>query len=329
MRISGLVKFGGASSLGGATLAGFDLATAQAPVPASRASSTRSARRREAGVTPAQLTAGDPRDPAARDAGAHRRGAGARGREGHRELPQLPPGLPARVRRDRALRRQLRDRELALDHDRPAHPRARDAAHARRLAAPGARLDRRRGARDGRRAPRSSASSSGSGSAPASSSCSTPSASRCRTTASSCTPRTVVVSLLVGIVVTLVASLRPAFRATRVAPIAAVREGATLPESRFHRFRTPGSALLTAAGFAALVYGLFGSGLSTTQILVYMGLGTLLIFFGVALLSARFARPLAQLLGWPATQAGRARPARSPATTPGATRSGPPRPPPR
>ncbi len=48
--------------------------------------------------------------------------------------------------------------------------------------------------------------------------------------------RTIVVSLLVGIVVTLLAALRPAFRATRVPPIAAVREGAVLPPSRFARF---------------------------------------------------------------------------------------------
>ena len=41
--------------------------------------------------------------------------------------------------------------------------------------------------------------------------------------------RTVVVSLLVGVLVTLVASMRPAVRATRVPPISAVREGATLP----------------------------------------------------------------------------------------------------
>ena len=49
--------------------------------------------------------------------------------------------------------------------------------------------------------------------------------------------RTIVVALLVGILVTLLASLRPAIRATRVPPIAAVREGATLPESRCARFR--------------------------------------------------------------------------------------------
>src|SRR4051812_39714098 len=70
--------------------------------------------------------------------------------------------------------------------------------------------------------------------------------------------RTVIVSLVVGILVTLVASLRPAVRATRVQPIAAVREGATLPPSRFARFRTAGSTTVAAIGFAALLYGLFG-----------------------------------------------------------------------
>ena len=108
--------------------------------------------------------------------------------------------------------------------------------------------------------------------------------------------RTIVVSLLVGILVTLLASLRPAVRATRVPPIAAVREGATLPESRFARFRTVGSLALTALGFAALAYGLFGSDLGTTQILLWMGIGALLIFLGVALFSSRIARPLATLV---------------------------------
>jgi len=102
--------------------------------------------------------------------------------------------------------------------------------------------------------------------------------------------------------VTLVASLRPAIRATRVPPIAAVREGAEIPPGRFARYRTPASALLTLAGFAALVYGLFGPGLGTAAILLWMGLGTLLIFFGVALLSARFVPALAWAVGWPSTR---------------------------
>ena len=116
--------------------------------------------------------------------------------------------------------------------------------------------------------------------------------------------RTIVVSLLVGILVTLVASLRPAIRATRVPPIAAVREGATLPESRFARFRTPGSLAITALGFASLAYGLFGSGLGTTEILLWMGLGALLIFVGVALFATKLVRPLAAALGEPAARMG-------------------------
>ena len=116
--------------------------------------------------------------------------------------------------------------------------------------------------------------------------------------------RTIVVALLVGIVVTLIASLRPAIRATRVPPIAAVREGATLPESRFARFRTVGAIVVTALGFAALLFGLFGSGLETTQILLFMGVGALLVFFGVALLASRLVPALATALGWPAAKLG-------------------------
>jgi putative ABC transport system permease protein len=117
-------------------------------------------------------------------------------------------------------------------------------------------------------------------------------------------PTAVVIALAAGIIVTLVASLRPAFRATRVPPIAAVREGATLPQSRFARFRVPASILLTLLGFAALIWGLFGPGLSTTALLIWMGLGALLIFLGVALLSERLVKPLAAWLGWPATKIG-------------------------
>jgi putative ABC transport system permease protein len=116
--------------------------------------------------------------------------------------------------------------------------------------------------------------------------------------------RTVVVALVVGIVVTLLASLRPALRATRVPPIAAVREGATLPESRYARFRLPAAIVVTVLGFAGLLAGLFVSNLSTGQILLLMLGGALLIFIGVALLSVRLIGPLAWTLGWPAKRIG-------------------------
>jgi putative ABC transport system permease protein len=114
--------------------------------------------------------------------------------------------------------------------------------------------------------------------------------------------RTIVVSLLLGIVVTLVASLFPAMRATRVPPIAAVREGATVPKGRFARFRTPVAVLITAVGFALLVWGLFSHG--TTAVLALLIVGTLLVFIGVAMLSAPFIPVLSGLLGWPATKIG-------------------------
>jgi putative ABC transport system permease protein len=116
--------------------------------------------------------------------------------------------------------------------------------------------------------------------------------------------RTIVVALIVGIVVTLLASLRPALRATRVPPIAAVREGATLPESRWARYRLPAAIVLTALGFAGLIVGLFVSNLSTGQILLFMLGGALLVFIGVALLSVRLIGPLAWTLGWPAAKVG-------------------------
>jgi putative ABC transport system permease protein len=116
--------------------------------------------------------------------------------------------------------------------------------------------------------------------------------------------RTVVVSLLVGVLVTLLASLRPALRATRVPPIAAVREGSTLPESRFARFRLPASIVLAALGFGGLLWGLFAPGLGTAGVLLFMLGGTLLVFFGIALLSVRLVTPLAGGLGWPATKIG-------------------------
>jgi putative ABC transport system permease protein len=116
--------------------------------------------------------------------------------------------------------------------------------------------------------------------------------------------RTIVVSLLVGTFVTVLAALRPAIRATRVPPIAAVREGAVLPESRFARFSVQ-AALLTIAGSVALMLvGLFVGGLSTTQRLLAIGVGAAAVFLGVAMLAKTLVPPLARVLGWPATEIG-------------------------
>jgi putative ABC transport system permease protein len=116
--------------------------------------------------------------------------------------------------------------------------------------------------------------------------------------------QTVLIALVPGILVTLISSVFPAIRATRVPPIAAVREGATVPRGRLAFLRTPIAIGLTVLGFAALLWGLFGPGLDTTSILLFMILGTVGIFLGVALLSAPLIPALAGVLGWPATKLG-------------------------
>jgi putative ABC transport system permease protein len=116
--------------------------------------------------------------------------------------------------------------------------------------------------------------------------------------------RTVVVSLVVGTVITLLASLRPALRATRVPPIAAVREGAELPPGRFARFTPILSVITLVVGVLLLTYGVLAHGLPTRNRLFDLGLGVILLFFGVAANAARLVRPLASVLGWPATQIG-------------------------
>jgi putative ABC transport system permease protein len=116
--------------------------------------------------------------------------------------------------------------------------------------------------------------------------------------------RTIVVALAVGIIVTLLAALRPAIRATRVAPISAVREGAILPTSRFARFSAAAALLTIAAAVALMLIGLFVGGLSTKERLIAIGVGAAAVFLGVAMLAKTLVPPLAHVLGWPATRIG-------------------------
>jgi putative ABC transport system permease protein len=116
--------------------------------------------------------------------------------------------------------------------------------------------------------------------------------------------RTIVVSLLVGPLITVLASLRPARRATRVPPIAAVREGSVLPPTRFARYGPVTSLVVLLVAIALVSLGSLASGLATGPRLLAIGVGVLLLFFGVSLNASRVVRPLANLLGWPAREIG-------------------------
>jgi putative ABC transport system permease protein len=116
--------------------------------------------------------------------------------------------------------------------------------------------------------------------------------------------RTVIVALAVGVGITLLAALRPAVRSTRVPPIAAVREGAVLPPSRFARFGPYAAGATIVAAIVLMVLGLAVGGLSTGQRLLFVAAGALALFFGVAMLAPRLVPPLARVLGWPAAELG-------------------------
>src|SRR5262249_57723529 len=56
-------------------------------------------------------------------------------------------------------------------------------------------------------------------------------------------------------------------------------------------------------GLGSRVDGLVGAQ-GTTNVIVFMLVGALLIFIGVALFASQLVRPLAHTLGWPATRFG-------------------------
>ncbi|HZL65574.1 MAG TPA: FtsX-like permease family protein, partial [Thermoleophilia bacterium] len=97
-------------------------------------------------------------------------------------------------------------------------------------------------------------------------------------------PRTIIIGLSVGILVTLLSAVIPAARATRVPPMAALQEGAALPPSRFARY-TPFIAVGVAVfGALFIVAGMFGPG-GTTQRLGTIALGAVFVFVAVAMAS--------------------------------------------
>ena len=115
--------------------------------------------------------------------------------------------------------------------------------------------------------------------------------------------RTPLVALGLGLVVTVAASLAPALRATRVAPIAAVRDGAVPPRGRLARFAFPIAVVLVVIATSALTYGLFADA-GTAPRVVSIIVGTLGLFVGIAMVSTRLVTPLARVLGWPAARLG-------------------------
>jgi putative ABC transport system permease protein len=106
-------------------------------------------------------------------------------------------------------------------------------------------------------------------------------------------PRTALVAYLVGILVTAFAAYLPGRRASRIAPVEAMRDDVAMPESSI-RVRAAIGTGMTALGAVALGLGLFTS---IPKVLVYIGVGMLLIVVGVAIASPLLGRPVVALVG--------------------------------
>src|SRR4051794_36323258 len=103
-------------------------------------------------------------------------------------------------------------------------------------------------------------------------------------------PRTIVVGMLVAVLVTVAASVVPAMRASRVPPVAAMRDDFVLPTASLRRRNIIGAILLVVGGALLTVGVTVGNALE-------IGLGALLMFRAATALSPLLSQPIVGGLG--------------------------------
>ena len=109
-------------------------------------------------------------------------------------------------------------------------------------------------------------------------------------------PRTIIVALVVGMTLTLLSSLLPARKASRIPPVAAMREEAARSPRRSLRTRAIAGSAITGIGVLMLLVGLFAS---VENPVIYVAAGAAISFIGVSVLAPLAAKPLADVIGWP------------------------------
>lgn len=116
-------------------------------------------------------------------------------------------------------------------------------------------------------------------------------------------PRTIIVSLVIGIGVTMISSLIPALRSTRVPPIAALAESVTIAGKNRIVLRTTIALLLVALGLVlilpALIGGEEGGGAAGK-----IGGGAVCIVIAISIFAPRLVRPAASIVGAPMERIG-------------------------
>ena len=108
--------------------------------------------------------------------------------------------------------------------------------------------------------------------------------------------RTVILSLLLGIGVTLVAAISPARKAAKVPPVAAMQEATVGSTGYGSKQRVIVGITILVLGVAALFTGLFGH---PPNAFLVVGAGVLLVFLAVSVLGRTIALPLSRAIGSP------------------------------
>ncbi len=104
--------------------------------------------------------------------------------------------------------------------------------------------------------------------------------------------RTIIVALAVGVGVTLVSAISPARRAVRIPPVAALVDYRG-DQAESSRRRIVIGSVVAVLGIAALTLGL------TKPAIQLVGVGAIAVFIGIGMLAPVVARPMASVLGRP------------------------------
>ncbi len=109
------------------------------------------------------------------------------------------------------------------------------------------------------------------------------------------TGTTIAVSMVVGVLTTVASGLLPAIRASRIPPLAALRDSAS-EAGALTIGRAVAAVVLVVAGVATVLFAVTGTG---SGVLAMAGGGALITIVGLVVLGPMVAVPATRILGWP------------------------------